>query len=120
MKDQRLKAFRIAVDSLTESLEAVVRVSRWTGDAPPEALSAAASQLVERLGTANRLVATPFQGTPTDARVVNAMCAVMKRLDAAYTAYQARIASTPDQVIDAAAALEFDIAEATSGAHASA
>ncbi len=113
MKDQRLKVFSAAVDSLTESLEALVRVSRWTGaEAPPEALSVSVSKLVDRLGVASRLASTPFQGTPADARKVTAMCDAMKRLDAAYVTYRKRIASTPEHVVDAAAALEVEMSEA--------
>lgn len=112
MKDQRLEVFRTAVDSLTQSLESLVRVSRWTdADAPPEALSTAVSKLVERLGVASRLASTPFRGTPTDTRKVSAMCAAMKRLDAAYVVYRKRIASTPAEQSDAAAALELEISE---------
>jgi hypothetical protein len=113
MKDQRLKVFSTAVDSLTESLEALVRVARWSGaDSPPEELSAAVSKLADRMGVANRLVATPFQGTPADARTVSAMCEAMKRLDAAYVAYRKRVASTPEHMLDAATALELEISEA--------
>ena len=117
MKDQRLQVFRSAVDSLTESLEALVRVSRWSDtEAPPEALSAAVSKLMERLGVASRLSSTPFRGTPTDTRKVSAMCAAMKRLDAAYVIYRKRITSTPGEVVDAATALELEITEATGAA----
>ena len=116
MKDQRLKVFSTAVDSLTESLEALVRVSRWSGaDAPPEELRASVSKLADRLGVANRLVATPFQGTPADARKVSAMCEAMKRLDVAYVAYRKRLASTPEQLVDAAMALELEMSEAAIG-----
>jgi hypothetical protein len=113
MKDQRLKVFSAAVDSLTESLDALVRVSRWTGaEAPPEELSAAVSKLVDRLGVASRLVSNPFQGTPADIRKVSAMCGAMRRLDAAYVAYRKRIASTPEHLVDAATALELEMSEA--------
>ena len=116
MKDQRIKVFSAAVDALTESLDALVRVSRWTGaEPPPEELSAAVSKLVDRLGVASRLVSNPFQGTPADMRKVSAMCGAMKRLDAAYVAYRKQVASTPDHVVDAAAALEFEMSEAAGG-----
>jgi hypothetical protein len=112
MKDQRLTVFRAAVDALVESLEALVRVSRWTdADAPPDALSSAASKLVDRLGSANRLWSGTFSGTPADARKVTAMCTAMKRLDAAYVVYRKKVSSGPENVVDAAAALEFEIAE---------
>jgi hypothetical protein len=117
MKDQRLNVFRIAVDALVESLDALVRVSRWTGaDAPPDPLRTAVSKLMDRLGTANRLAAGSFAGTPADANKVTAICTAMKRLDVAYVAYRKRILSSPEQVVDAATALEVEISEATGAA----
>jgi hypothetical protein len=117
MKDQRLRVFRGAIDALVESLDALVRVSRWTeADPPPDPLRVAASKLVDRLGAANRLSSGTFLGSPADANKVTAMCAAMKRLDGAYVAYRKRVASAPEQVVDAAAALELEIAEAMGGA----
>src|SRR5258708_7161071 len=115
MKDQRLKVFRAALDALIESLDALVRVSRWTDttEAPPEPLRVAVSKLNDRLGTADRLASGKFIGTPTDMNKVNAICATMKRLDLAYVAYRKRVGSKPEQVGDAAGALETDIAEAS-------
>jgi len=117
MKDQRLKVFRTALDALVESLDALVRVSRWSDpDAPPpEPLLVAASKLAERLGVAGRLASGTFVGTPVDVNKVSAMCAAMKRLDVAYVAYRKRVDSNPREV-DAAATLEVDIAEASAGA----
>jgi hypothetical protein len=117
MKDQRLKIFRHAVEGVIESLDALVRVSRWSGaDEPPEPLRVAVSKLVERLGTADRLSSGTFRGSPADVNKVGAMCTAMKRLDAAYVTYRKRVESTPDQAVAAAAALEAEIAEATSRA----
>ena len=114
MKDQRLKAFRTALDGLTESLEALVRVARWTDvEAPPEPLRSAVAKLTERLSSADRLASGAFVGTPADTSKVNAMCATMKRLDAAYVAYRKRVTVKPNHAADAAQALETDIAEAT-------
>jgi hypothetical protein len=113
MKDQRLHAFRTAVDALNESLEALVRVSRWTEEeAPPESLSTPVSKLMERLGTASRLVSKPFHGTAADTVKVTAMCTALKRLDAAYLVYHRRIAASPAEKLDAASALELEISEA--------
>lgn len=114
MKDQRLKVFRAALEGLIESLDALVRVSRWpASDSPPEPLRAAASKLLDRLGTAGRLSSGTFVGTASDATKVEAMFATMRRLDAAYVSYRKRVESTPAQTQDAIAALETDIAEAT-------
>jgi len=117
MKDQRLKVFRGALDGLVESLDALVRVTRWTDpDAPPEPLRSAVSKLAERLGVADRLSSGTVVGSPADVNKVAAMCAAMKRLDTAYVAYRKRLDSKAGPVTDAAAALETDIAEATAGA----
>lgn len=117
MKDQRLKVFRAALDALIESLDALVRVSRWTDTAEaPEPLRVAVSKLNDRLGTADRLASGKFVGTPTDTNKVNALCATMKRLDLAYVAYRKRLGGKPEQIVDAAAALETDIAEASAAA----
>ena len=114
MKDQRLKVFRGALEGLIESLDALVRVSRWSeADPPPDPLRAAASKLLDRLGTAGRLSSGAFVGTPSDATKVEAMFATMRRLDAAYVVYRKRMDQTPTAASDAAATLEADIAEAT-------
>ncbi len=115
MKDQRLKVFKTALDALVESLDAQVRVARWsdTAEPPPEPLRIAASKLTERLGAADRLASGTFVGSPVDTTRVNAICATMKRLDVAYVAYRKRLEGKPEQLGDAASALELDIAEAT-------
>lgn len=115
MKDQRLKVFRAALDGLVESLDALVRVTRWSDatEAPPEPLRVAVSKLTERLGTADRLASATFVGNVADTSKVNGWCGAMKRLDGAYVSYRRRLESRPGQEADAAAALETDIAEAT-------
>jgi hypothetical protein len=114
MKDQRLNVFRGALDDLIESLDALVRVSRWTGGEPPPApLKTAAARLLDRLGTAGRLSSGSFVGNAADTVKVNAMFATMKRLDAAYVRYRKRLESSPDQIVGVAATLEAEIAEAT-------
>jgi hypothetical protein len=114
MKDQRLKVFRAALDEVTESLDAFVRVARWVDpESPPEPLRSAVSKLVERLGTADRVASGTFVGSPADMSRVSAMCTTMKRLDGAYVAYRRRLESKSELPVDAAATLEQDIAEAT-------
>jgi hypothetical protein len=86
--DARVATFRRALDGLIDSLEATVRIGRWTGaEGVPEPLSASASQLLARLGSANRLAAGRFSGSIADAARVQAIAAAMRRLDAAYVAY---------------------------------
>jgi hypothetical protein len=110
MRDQRLRIFRTAVHGLVESLDAVVRLSRWTeGDLKPEPLVAAAAKLLERLGVADRLAASHFHGPSADVAKVTAMCSAMKRLDAAYVAYSKQTASAT-QKAEATTALETEVA----------
>jgi protein tyrosine phosphatase (PTP) superfamily phosphohydrolase (DUF442 family) len=110
MRDQRLRVFRTAVDGLVESLDAFVRLSRWTeGESKPEPLVAAAAKLFERLGAADRLAASQFQGPPADTAKVTAMCSALKRLDAAYLAYCKQGASATHRA-EAMTALETEIA----------
>jgi uncharacterized protein (DUF1800 family) len=118
MRDQRLQVFRKAIETLTESLEAVVRLSRWTGpEAKPEALVSAANKLQERLGAADRLAASHFNGPTADVAKVTAMRAAMKKLDAAYLAYMQQSSNAADRKA-AADALESEIAATTTDAEA--
>ncbi len=89
MKDARVTIFQKTLAGLIESLDATVRVQRWTGaESVPVPLKESASLLVERIGTAGRLVSGNFRGSPVDVARVNAMLDAMRRLDAAYVAYR--------------------------------
>ncbi len=89
MKDERVNFIKKALDGLIESLDATVRVHRWPDAEPvPEPLKEAASQLIDRLGVADRLSSSKFTGSPADVARVKAMCALMVRLDAAYVLYR--------------------------------
>jgi hypothetical protein len=116
MKDRRVEVFRTATLGLIESIDAVVRLSRWGhAEAAPEPLVTAAGELVSRLGAAGRLTSGTFNGSPVDARQVTLMCAAMKRLDAAYLAYRKDVESSPDRAGDAATTLELELAATTAG-----
>lgn len=109
MRDQRLSVFRAAVDGLIESLDAVVRLSRWSdGEPKPEPLVTAAAKLQDRLGAAERLVASRFAGTANDAAKVTAMCSALKRLDAAHLTYCKQSASKGEKA-EATTALESEV-----------
>jgi len=111
MKDQRILVFRTATSALIESLDAVVRLSRWSAnDVVPDPLRDAAAKVVERLGAANRLSGGKFTGKTDDTERVTKMCAAMKKLDAAYVAYRKGAASMPEA---AATALELEVGAAT-------
>ena len=117
MRDRRVQAFRSAALALIESLEAVVRLSRWTGDdAAPEPLVASASKIVERLGAADRFVSSRYDGPQADAARVAAMCEAMKKLDVAYRAYRAKAEGSPEDAREAAATLEYEVAAVDAGA----
>jgi hypothetical protein len=119
MKEHRLQVFRAAVEGLIESLEAVIRISRWTDAEPkPEPLVASASKLLDRLGSANRLSAARFQGSPAEVTKVAAICVVLKRLDAAYLLYRQQLETVqkgPATTSDAIAGLETELAALTEG-----
>jgi len=110
MKDRRVETFRSAATALVESLEAVVRLSRWTGDeAAPEPLVSAAAKIVERLGAADRLVTSAYDGPQADVARVTAMREAMKRLDVAYRAFRKMADTSPEAAREAATALEHEV-----------
>jgi hypothetical protein len=116
MKDQRVPFIRRALDGVLESLEATLRVKRWTGaEEIPAPLQKAATRLVERLGTADRLAATAFRGTPQDVGRVEAMVTAIRRLDAAYVAFRQSLERKPDDLEAAAVALTEEIDHVKSG-----
>jgi hypothetical protein len=107
MKDQRIQVFRTATFALIESLDAVVRLSRWSADdVVPDPLRDAAAKIVERLAAANRLAGGKFNGKVDDAARVTKMCEAMMKLDAAYVAYRRGASSAPEA---ATAALELEV-----------
>ena len=57
MKDPRVAAFRSALESLMTSMDAAVRIARWTEapEAMPAPLQKAATALDERLASATNL-----------------------------------------------------------------
>lgn len=117
MRDRRIEAFRSATVALVESLEAVVRVTRWSdAEAAPEPLLSAAGKIVERLGAADRLVTSRYDGPPADAARVAAMCEAMKRLDAAYRAFRKKAEGSQANAREAAAALEHEVGALDAGA----
>ncbi len=119
MKDERIKLFRTALEGLLESLDATVRVNRWTGaESIPEPLMESASRLMERLGTADRLAASTFNGSPNDNARVKVICASLRRLDAAYVAYRQRFEAEPSARELAATTLNAELDEVRSAAAA--
>jgi hypothetical protein len=117
MNDQRVSAFRKALNALVESLDATVRVARWSGpDAVPVPLETSASQLLDRLGSANRFAADRYLGSPPVIVCMSAMSSATKLLDAAYVEYRRHLAGPTDELARAAAALdhEIDAVKATS------
>jgi hypothetical protein len=112
MKNHRILVFRNAIEGLVESLEAVVRLSRWSDTEPkPAPLVLSAGKLQERLGAAERLSSARFQGTPHEVDKVGAMCVVLKGLDEAYVTYRQQLDSPGNENTgEAVAALETKVA----------
>jgi len=91
-KDPRIVAFRGALESLIESLDATVRIARWEsgGEPIPDPLRQSAAQLQNRLGSANRLAAGRFVGAPAVVATSAAIKEAVQALDAAFVAYRKR------------------------------
>lgn len=117
MNDQRVAAFRKALNALVESLDATVRVARWSGPEPiPAPLEAAAAKLLDHLGSANRFAADRYSGAPPVVACMTAMSAATKVLDKAYVEYRRHLEGGKDEREQAAMALdhEIDAVKATS------
>ncbi len=88
MKDRRVTVFRNSLEELVESLDATLRVSSWdSSEVAPQPLKNSASQLMSRLGAADRLASGVFNGNPRDAERVSTITDAMRRLETAYRAY---------------------------------
>jgi hypothetical protein len=110
MKDQRVSYLRATLDGLVESLEATLRIARWEGpDGVPEPLRLSAAQLVDRLGTANRLAADRYTGSPKVVEALSTMSSAIQRLDAAFVVYRRGTAGTDAQREEGSLALDAEI-----------
>jgi hypothetical protein len=113
MKDARVAAYRSALESLMTSMDAAVRIARWTEapDAIPAPLQKAASALDERLAAATKLAESKVVGAPQVTARINAMSECIRRLDEAYKAYRTEITDAPGTDAEAALALDAAIAD---------
>ncbi|AKV00130.1 hypothetical protein AKJ09_06793 [Labilithrix luteola] len=110
MKDQRVAAFRKVLTSLLDSLDATVRVARWSGpEAIPTPLENSAAKLLDHLGSANRLAADRYLGSPPVVACMTAMSAATKVLDGAYVEYRRHIEAQKEELDQAAIALLHEI-----------
>jgi hypothetical protein len=118
-KDPRIVAFRGALESLIESLDATVRIARWEpgGEAVPEPLRGSAAQLQERLGSANRLAGGRFVGAPAVVAVSGAIREAVQQLDAAFVAYRTRADAGSGQLDEAAIELDAEVGRIKLDAH---
>ncbi len=122
MKDTRSKIFRDTALDLVESLDASVRLAQWDEkEVKPEPLVLSAGQLVKLLGTAERLAASKFSGRADDVTEVEVICAVMRKLDAAYRVFRKQgggAAKGSPELARAAETLQLEIGSAKAGADA--
>ena len=110
MNDQRVKAFRTALTSLLESLDATVRVARWSGpEAIPVPLNNTASKLLGHLGSANRFAADRYSGPPPVIACMTAMSTATKLLDGAYVEFRRHLNGEKPEVDEAAMALDHEL-----------
>ncbi len=102
MKDRRVAHARIVLKELVESLDATVRIGRWSGDEVPPPLHASAELLIDRLGKANRLASSRFVGAPRSEAVFAAVSSAIQRLDLAFVAYRNSLnKAEAERVLDA-------------------
>ena len=110
VNDQRVTAFRKVLTSLVESLDATVRVARWSGpEAVPAPLQDSASTLLGHLGSANRFAGSRYVGSPPVVQCMTAMSAATKVLDAAYVEYRRHIEGQKEEVERAAMELDHEL-----------
>ena len=118
MNDQRVTAFRKVLTSLVESLDATVRVARWSGpEAIPTPLQNSASKLLDNLGSANRFAADRYLGSPPVVACMTAMSAATKVLDAAYVEYRRHLEGQKEELDRAAQALDHEIDGVKAASH---
>jgi hypothetical protein len=102
MKDRRVAHARSVLSELVESLDATVRIGRWSGEEIPPPLRASAGLLIDRLGKANRLAASRFAGAPRSEAAFTAVSSAIQRLDLAFVAYRNSLDKTEaERVLDA-------------------
>lgn len=118
MNDQRVASFRKVLTSLLESLDATVRVARWSEpEAIPAPLENSAAKLHDLLGSANRFAADRYLGSPPAVAIMTAMSAATKALDAAYVEYRRHAEGTKDELDQAAIDLLHEIDEVKATSH---
>ncbi len=119
-RDPRIVTFRGALESLLESLDATVRIARWQlgdGGPVPEALQRSAVLLQGRLGSATRLAAGKFAGTPAVVEKSAAIREAVNDLDAALVAYRKRLEGTASERDEAALDLDAVVGRVRRDAH---
>jgi hypothetical protein len=89
MKDQRVVFLRKAFDGLVESLDATVQIAlSKEAESVPEPVQQAAAKLLERLGSANRLAAGRFAGSPILVASAGEISGAIHKLDLAFVEYR--------------------------------
>jgi hypothetical protein len=118
-KNAGIVTFRDALEALIESLDATVRIARWEpgGEAIPDPLRLSAEQLQTRLGSATRLAAGRFVGTPAAVVTSDAIRNAVQQLDAAFVAYRKRLAGGAGQQGEAAIELDAEVGRVKLDAH---
>jgi hypothetical protein len=113
MKDARVAAFRSALESLMTSMDATVRIARWTEgtESIPAPLKKAVAALDDRLEAARKLADSKVVGAPQVTARIQAMTSCIRRLDEAYEAYRQEITAAPGTEAEAALALDVAIAD---------
>lgn len=105
--ETRLAQSRLVLESLLESLDATVRISRLAvGENPTEPLVGMAASLIDRLGVASRMASARIFGPPAFVTSSQAIHSAVRDLEAALVRYRQQLPVSP---VDAANALDAEI-----------
>lgn len=110
MNDRRVAAIRSALELVVESVDATTRIARWDNADPiPDSLRQSAAQVAANLKAANSLAHGSFTGTPAVVTRLSGISSAIRRLSAAYTTFQERNCSTPEEQTNALVMLDADV-----------
>jgi hypothetical protein len=109
LKDKRVASLRNALQAVLDSLDATVRITRWSGsEGIPEPLRVAAAEVEQRLAVAKQVASSNTSVAPSLVQVMGSMAGAVGRLDAAYATYRKGLEASP---FEAAIALDQEVGE---------
>jgi len=110
VNDRRVAAIRSALELVVESLDAATRIARWDNSDPiPDSLRQSSAQLAANMKAADKLAQGSYSGTPAVVTRLSGISSAIRRLSAAYTTFQERNCSTPEEQTNALVTLDADV-----------